>query len=157
LRNNFVGKNLYFLTIDKIEVMSQSIAISPEITQKLIATAQQAAQQAYAPYSQFKVGAALLTEAGNIFSGCNVENISYGLSMCAERNAIATAVAVEGGDTMKITAIVVVNHRNTLCSPCGACRQVIWEFGKQAIVMFQGNLELQTSSSIALLPEGFTF
>jgi cytidine deaminase len=137
--------------------MNRIEGISPEITQKLIAAAKQAAQQAYAPYSQFKVGAALLTEAGNIFSGCNVENISYGLSMCAERNAIATAVAVEGGDTIKLKAMVVVNHRDTPCSPCGACRQVIWEFGKQAIILFRGNLEMQTSSAIDLLPEGFTF
>ncbi len=137
--------------------MKETTLIAEEVTQKLIATARQAAQKAYAPYSQFQVGAALLTEAGNIFSGCNVENISYGLSMCAERNAIATAIATEGGDKMKLKAIVVVNHRHSPCSPCGACRQVIWEFGHQAIVIFQGNLGLQTSSAIALLPEGFSF
>jgi cytidine deaminase len=137
--------------------MTEITSLTAEITQKLIATAQEASDKAYAPYSQFQVGAALLTAAGNIFSGCNVENISYGLTMCAERNAIATAIAAEGGDKMKLKAIAIVNNRSIPCSPCGACRQVIWEFGQQAIVIFQGNLGLQTAEAIALLPEGFSF
>jgi cytidine deaminase len=137
--------------------MTEITSLTAEITQTLIAIAQEASEKAYAPYSQFQVGAALLTAAGNIFSGCNVENISYGLTMCAERNAIATAIAAEGGDNLKLTAIAIVNNRSIPCSPCGACRQVIWEFGQQAIVIFQGNRGLQTAKAIALLPEGFSF
>ena len=103
------------------------------------------------------MGAAVLTEQGNIFTGCNVENISYGLSLCAERNAITNAVSVEGGDKMRIKAIAVANDRYTFCSPCGACRQVIWEFGQNAVVILQRNLELQTITAADLLPERFSF
>lgn len=123
---------------------------------KLLATANSMLPRAYAIYSQFRVGAAVLTEQGNIFSGCNVENASYGLSICAERNAIAAAVAAEGGDKMNIKAIAIVNAQNTSCSPCGACRQVIWEFGRQAIVIFSGNQGKQTLPIEKLLPSGFS-
>lgn len=134
---------------------------SPLITQseeaKLLAIAESMLPKAYAIYSQFRVGAAVLTEQGNIFSGCNVENVSYGLSICAERNAIAAAVAAEGGDKMRIKAIAIVNAQKTNCSPCGACRQVIWEFGRQAIVIFSGNQGKQTLSIEKLLPSGFSW
>ena len=133
----------------------------PPLTQeeeaKLLEIARSMLPKAYAIYSQFRVGAAILTEQGNIFSGCNVENTSYGLSICAERNAIAAAVAAEGGDKMKIKAIAVVNAQNVSCSPCGACRQVIWEFGRNAIVIFQGDREQQTLSIDQLLPSGFSW
>lgn len=134
-----------------------TLTITAEQTQQLLATAQQVLVNAYAPYSQFRVGAAVLTEQGNIFVGCNVENVSYGLSMCAERNAIATAIAVEGGDTMNIKAIAIVNDRDISCSPCGACRQVIWEFGKDAVVIFRANQTWQTLTIAELLPAGFSF
>jgi cytidine deaminase len=123
---------------------------------KLLEAAKQVLEKAYAPYSQFRVGAAVLTETGNIFAGCNVENISYGLSICAERNAIAAAVSSEGGDKMKIKAIAIINNRIVPCSPCGACRQVIWEFGCRAIVLFQGKQGIQTMPATELLPEGFS-
>ncbi len=132
-------------------------SITEEEKNQLIAAARQALIKAYAPYSNFRVGAAVLTEAGEIFSGCNVENVSYGLSMCAERNAIASAVLTEGGDTITIKAIAVVNDRNIPCSPCGACRQVIWEFGKTAIVIYQGDNQLESCSATKLLPAGFSF
>ena len=122
---------------------------------RLIQTATQAMDNAYAPYSQFKVGAAVLTSTGEIFAGCNVENASYGLSMCAERNAIANAIISEGKDTI-IKAIAVTNSQNVSCSPCGACRQVIWEFGQDAQVIFQASQGWQTSTIKDLLPEGFT-
>lgn len=131
--------------------------ITTEQTQQLLATARQVLVNAYAPYSQFRVGAAVLTEQGNIFVGCNVENVSYGLSMCAERNAIATAIAVEGGDTINIKAIAIVNDRDISCSPCGACRQIIWEFGKDAVVIFRANQTWQTLKIAELLPAGFSF
>lgn len=137
--------------------MSQVSQLTPQEQAKLLAIARQVSSKAYAPYSQYRVGAAVLTEAGNIFTGCNVENISYGLTICAERNAIAAAVASEGGDTIKIRAIAVINELNTPCSPCGACRQVIGEFGSQSVVIFQGEKGIQTRSATQLLPEGFSF
>ena len=129
----------------------------PQLEQnKLIQAAKQALDSAYAPYSQFKVGAAVLTNTGEVFSGCNVENASYGLSMCAERNAIANAIIGSGKDTIVIRAIAVANSQNVSCSPCGACRQVIWEFGQDALIIFQGDRGWQTSTIKDLLPEGFT-
>lgn len=124
--------------------------------ERLIESATQAINSAYAPYSQFKVGAAVLTSQGEIFAGCNVENASYGLSMCAERNAIANAIIGSGQDTITIKAIAVANSHNVSCSPCGACRQVIWEFGQNAQVIFRGNQGWQTSTIKDLLPEGFS-
>lgn len=85
--------------------------------------------KAYAPYSKFHVGAAVLTASNKIYLGCNVENASYGLSMCAERNAIASAVKSEGPE-MRIQAIAVAVDPSFIASPCGACRQVIQEFAQ---------------------------
>jgi cytidine deaminase len=122
---------------------------------KLMAAARRAMKNAHAPYSEFKVGAALITTNGRIFVGCNVENASYGLTNCAERTAIFTAVA-QLGPKMQIRAIAVANNQNAPCSPCGACRQVIYEFGPKAMIFFRGksggNLELPITD---LLPEGF--
>ncbi|WP_036479046.1 cytidine deaminase [Myxosarcina sp. GI1] len=137
--------------------MSDNNSISRTQIELLITKATETLKYAYAPYSRFRVGAAVLTKAGNIFTGCNVENASYGLSMCAERNAVATAVAAEGGDSMKIAAIAIVNDRQIPCSPCGACRQVIWEFGKDAAVVFQGQGEWHSNLASELLPAGFSF
>ena len=111
-------------------------------------------KQAYAPYSHFRVGAALVTAKGEIFSGCNVENASYGLTICAERNAIFAAVA-ESGPGLEIRAIAVVNDQGVACSPCGACRQVIYEFGPEATVYFQSAKGWKTTPITDLLPEGF--
>ena len=127
-----------------------------EVEQQLIETATQALDSAYAPYSQFRVGAAVLTTTGKIFAGCNVENASYGLSMCAERNAIANAIIEAGKDKITIKAIAVTNSKQVACSPCGACRQVIWEFGRDAEVIFRGKQGWQTSTIKKLLPAGFS-
>ncbi len=127
-----------------------------ESEQQLIEAATQALTKAYAPYSQFRVGAALLTTTGKIYAGCNIENVSYGLGVCAERNAIANAIIAEGGDTIEIRAIAVTNSQNIPCSPCGACRQVIWEFGQQTEIIFQGSQGWQNLTIKELLPEGFT-
>src|SRR6266478_2322536 len=105
---------------------------------RLLRLARAAMKKAYAPYSQFRVGAALLTTNGKIFSGCNVENASYGMSNCAERTAIFSAVA-QLGPKIEIRAVSVVNDRGVPCSPCGACRQVIYEFGPDATIFFQGS------------------
>lgn len=123
---------------------------------RLFQLATRAMKQAHAPYSKFRVGAALLTSTGKIFSGCNVENASYGLTNCAERTAIFTAVA-QLGPAMQIRAIAVANDHGVPCSPCGACRQVIYEFGPDATVFFQGAKGWKASHITKLLPEGFRF
>lgn len=95
------------------------------IKDQLIDVANEALKHAYAPYSNFPVGAALLTESGKIFTGCNVENASFGLTNCAERTAIFKAVS-EGERQFK--CLVITGQTNEAISPCGACRQVIAEF-----------------------------
>jgi len=104
--------------------------------EQLLRLARTAQQNAYARYSNFKVGAAILLENGESFTGCNVENASYGLTNCAERSAIFTAVSKLGGGNVKIRAVAVVNDHDVACSPCGACRQVIAEFGPEAIIWY---------------------
>jgi len=94
-------------------------------TAKLLDYAQAARAQAYAPYSQFAVGAALLGRSGRVFTGCNVENLSFGLTICAERNAVFAAVAAGERD---FTQIAIVADSKTPVTPCGACRQVLAEF-----------------------------
>jgi cytidine deaminase len=126
-----------------------------KIRARLTAAAKRAMKNAHAPYSKFKVGAALLTTTDKIFAGCNVENASYGMTNCAERTAIFTAVA-QLGPTMEIRAIAVTNNQNAPCSPCGACRQVIYEFGPKAVVFFRRKSGKDTELPITdLLPEGF--
>jgi len=92
---------------------------------KLITQAISAAERAYAPYSKFHVGAVLVASDGRIFTGCNVENISFGLTICAERNALFSAVAA---DCREFSKIVIVADTEEPVSPCGACRQVLAEF-----------------------------
>jgi cytidine deaminase len=105
---------------------------------------------AYAPYSRFFVGAALLTSEGRIFRGCNVENISFGLTLCAERGALVAAVA-DGVQTFR--AIAIVADTDTPISPCGACRQVLAEFAPDLLVI-SANLKgrTETFSLADLLP-----
>jgi cytidine deaminase len=118
--------------------------------------AQKAAKNAHAPYSNFRVGAAVLLANGKIFSGCNVENASYGMTNCAERTAIFSAVA-QLGPKIEVLAVTVVNDHGVPCSPCGACRQVIYEFGPDATVFFQGVNGPKHAHITELLPEGFRF
>ena len=130
--------------------------LTDEIKNKLWAAAEAAAMQAYAPYSDFHVGAALLTTDDEVVSGCNVENASYGLTNCAERTAVFRAV-VEGklSKGIGIAAIAVVNRDHESCSPCGACRQVLVEFGPDAIVLFEHEGQREELSISALLPASF--
>jgi cytidine deaminase len=121
---------------------------------RLLQSARAATKRAYAPYSNFKVGSALLTSDGKIFSGCNVENASYGLTNCAERTAIFSAMA-QVGPSLSIRALAVVNDQEAPCSPCGACRQVIYQFGQEATVIFFGPNGWKELPIADLLPEGF--
>lgn len=93
----------------------------------LLEAARQAAQQAYAPYSGFRVGAALMLSNGRVVTGANVENVSYGLTLCAERSALVRAVA-EFGPEIRVVAVAVANLNEAPSPPCGACRQVLAEF-----------------------------
>ena len=120
---------------------------------RLLKAARQAAQQAYAPYSGFPVGAAVLTASGRIYAGANVENASYGLCNCAERTAIFTAVA---SGERKLECVVVYTPTARATAPCGACRQVIYEFGPAARVLsFCDSDERIDTPIAALLPHAF--
>ncbi len=121
---------------------------------ELFDRAKAAAAKAYAPYSHFHVGCALLTAQGNIFSGCNVENASYGLTICAERNAIFHAVTEEGPG-MKIAALAVIALGQEF-PPCGACRQVIAEFASpETAVWFLRDGKPVSMTMAELLPASF--
>lgn len=128
--------------------------VSANLRKKLERAAIKVMKNAHAPYSNFHVGAAILLTNGKIFSGCNVENASYGMTNCAERTAIFTAVA-QLGPKIEIQAVAVANDHRVACSPCGACRQVIYEFGPEAIVFYQGQHGDKQSHITELLPEGF--
>ena len=121
--------------------------------QRLIEAAQAASDRAYCRYSEFPVGAALLSQDGRIFSGCNVENASFGLTICAERNAIFHAVA-EGMTEIRAMAVFTPTAHPTM--PCGACRQVLHEFGRGAIVRgVCDSPEIKEQPMSVLLPEAF--
>ncbi len=129
------------------------IELSSETLEDLKAAARSAAEQAYCPYSGFRVGAAVLTDSGEIFAGCNVENASYGLTLCAERNAIFQMVAK--GFT-QILAVAIYTPTTRPSAPCGACRQVILEFGANAEIFAncEGPATLRTRLP-ELLPVAF--
>jgi cytidine deaminase len=127
-------------------------ALAADVQQRAIA----AAHNAYAPYSNFRVGAAVLLTSGHIVTGCNVENASYRLTVCAEQNAIAAAVALHGPQ-IRIRAIAVANLNETASQPCGACRQTIHEFSTpDTIVFFPAEKAAIAQATIAeLLPAAF--
>lgn len=119
----------------------------------MIQLARAASARAYCPYSRFPVGAALLTSDARIFVGCNVENASYGLTICAERNAVFQAVAA---GARRIAAIVIYTPTPTPSAPCGACRQVLNEFGPDALVVSVcDGPEVLESHVAELLPHAF--
>lgn len=104
--------------------------------QELIGKAVKAKENAYVPYSHFRVGAALLTESGRVYTGCNIENVSYGATNCAERTAVFKAVS-EGEREFK--AIVITGDNGDYLPPCGICRQVLLEFGKDSMEVILAN------------------
>jgi cytidine deaminase len=129
--------------------------IPASVVEKMSVAAREAAARAYCPYSQFRVGAAVLTDQGSIYSGCNVENASYGLTICAERNAIFQAVAQAPGPLV-IQAVVVYTPTGSPTAPCGACRQVINEFGPAAVILSICDGDGRIDSSLGqLLPAAF--
>ncbi|HUC30672.1 MAG TPA: cytidine deaminase [Candidatus Acidoferrum sp.] len=128
--------------------------VSSEMRRKLERASAKVMKNAHAPYSHFRVGAAVLLTNGKIFTGCNVENASYGMTNCAERTAIFSAVA-QLGPKIEIRALALANDHNVPCSPCGACRQVIYEFGPDATIFFQGANGPKQAHITELLPEGF--
>ena len=123
--------------------------------QQLMERAQQAAQNSYSPYSGFKVGAALELDNGVIVTGTNVENVSYSLTICAERAALARAIA-EHGPQIRIRAMAVANLNHTASTPCGACRQTLAEFSEpDAPVAFPAEDGIVTMRFAELLPLAF--
>ncbi len=123
--------------------------------EELMNKAIEVSKNSYSPYSKFSVGACALTESGKIYCGCNFENSSFGMTICAERNAIGSAIA-DGERKIKAVAIYSPNQDN--CLPCGACRQVMHEFSsndKEFDVIVKNGKELKIYKLIQLLPEGF--
>ena len=120
----------------------------------MLKLAEEASKNAYAPYSKFQVGACVLAESGKIYTGCNFENSSYGMTICAERNAAGTAAAA---GERKIKAVAIFSPKMKNCTPCGACRQVLSEF--QSVegldVILQGNDGIKVTPLKVLLPDCF--
>src|SRR5215216_8151059 len=127
--------------------------IPAAIIRRLEQTARAVAKKSYSPYSKFRVGTAVLAGSGKIYSGCNVENASYGLCNCAERTAIFSAIAA---GERKLRAVAVFTPTPTPTMPCGACRQVINEFGPKAVVISVCNSTRRIETTLpALLSEAF--
>lgn len=127
--------------------------LEAEAARQLVDVARMARERAYAPYSNFSVGAAVRCADGRIFHGCNIENASYGLTMCAERVALFNAVSA---GCSSIEAIAIAGPEAQPTSPCGACRQVIAELAPDAAVIMAGLEAVRTRSVAQLLPEAFS-
>jgi cytidine deaminase len=135
---------------------SQPTPLGPAQTADLQQRAIAVADHAYAPYSNFRVGAAILLDNGAIVTGCNVENASYRLTTCAEQSAIAAAVSLHG-PAIRIRAIAIANLNNSASQPCGACRQTIHEFStRDTVIFFPSENGTTAQATIAdLLPAAF--
>lgn len=120
---------------------------------ELIQAAKDVAAKAYVPYSKFHVGAALVGVSGKVYTACNVENASYGLTCCAERNAVFQAVAQ--GETQFTEIVIFVDHEELIFPPCGACRQVLHEFAPEMKVTYLNHKEMHSAILKDLLPAGF--
>ncbi len=122
--------------------------------EEMIELAKKASENAYVPYSKFPVGACVLTESGNVYTGCNFENSSYGMTICAERNAIGSAIVA---GERKIKAVAIYSPKMKYCVPCGACRQVMSEFvsadGLDIILETDDGIVVKTLKE--MLPDSF--
>jgi cytidine deaminase len=131
-------------------------AVSKDVVARLIDAAKRARKNAYAPYSKYQVGAAILTKSGKVFAGCNFENASYGACICAERNAVGQMVAA--GELQPVACVVVTGGKRP-GSPCGICRQVLSEFAKEMLVVLvsehRGGETRRDTSLSKLLPDAF--
>ncbi|MBR4465794.1 cytidine deaminase [bacterium] len=129
--------------------------MDPKTAQELVNQAIEAREKAYAPYSKFKVGAAILTKNGTVFLGCNIENASYGATICAERSAVCNMIANGGADPI---VIAICYNEEEFAVPCGICRQVLSEFspkGDLVILMAKTDGSYQETALSALLPSSF--
>lgn len=129
-----------------------------KIYRELLNDAKNLSQKSYSPYSNFPVGACVLYESGKKYFGCNVENASYGLALCAERSAISQAVA--SGETSKIKAIAIYSPKQKRCMPCGACRQWLSEFAadnQTKIILEDNDDKLLVITLEKIFPFGFKF
>lgn len=141
------------MKMDQSQTIGVFKDLEPELMLELINQAKSAYRQAYVPYSHYPVGSAVLFSSGKIYSGCNVENASYGLTVCAERNAIFQAVT-QGERELKGIAIAVPT--DVFPSPCGACRQVIREFAVDCpVILINGTGQIRLTRLKTLLPESF--
>ncbi len=144
------------IMIDNQQQETSNRELAQQHAGALLAAARQAQTFAYAPYSNFAVGAAVLLSDGTIYPGCNVENASFGMTVCAERVALFTAISA---GRLDIAAVAVYTSAPNLCKPCGACRQVITEFSKTdnpiTILCACAGEETSTEPITALLPDNF--
>ena len=120
-----------------------------------IDAARAASEQAYAPYSGFRVGAAIVTVGGALYDGCNVENASYGLSICAERGAVMKMISSVPPEDRRIKLIAVTSPNTAPCFPCGACRQVLREFGCEEVVVLDAEGSPRRYPFEEMLPNSF--
>jgi cytidine deaminase len=147
------GYSLY--PFPHMKAVAHRSGLADETIAELRRLARKAAEKSYSPYSKFRVGAAVLLDDGKIFTGCNIENASYRLTICAEHTAIAKAVA-EVGPKMRLLAVAVDNLNDSDSMPCGACRQILLEFGGPQTWVFGPAPEGPVDASLAeLLPFGF--
>lgn len=155
------GLNLFPINAQCVNAFAQSevlgmdhdFGVTPEEQAELIRLAREAYEKAYVPYSHYPVGAASLWAAGKNYAGCNVENASYGLTVCAERNSVFQAVA-HGERKLKAVAIAVPTA--AFPSPCGACRQVLREFAVDCLILLvNGQGQTQVTRLQTLLPDSF--
>lgn len=128
------------------------LSITPD---HLMSQAREYMKRAYAPYSKFRVGAALLMNDGSVVGGCNVENASYGNTLCAERVAMASAVASSADKRISPVAIAVISDSSSFCPPCGMCRQFLYEFNPEMDILMMKGTEIVIIPLSTLLPHGF--
>lgn len=121
---------------------------------EIMESARQAAERAYAPYSGFHVGAAIVTKDGALHTGCNVENASYGLSICAERNA-AAVMALTNPEDREIQTVAIASPDAAPCFPCGACRQVLREFDCKEVLVEEPGGDIRSYAFDEILPNSF--